>query len=94
VAFQSRGSTALLQGGEAILLYVIAVIVVLRFGLLSLAVGSFLFNVLDPLQITFNPSAWYFGTGMAVLLTMFALATWAFYTSAGGRTLWSGDFFD
>jgi serine/threonine-protein kinase len=93
VFFQERSSTAAFQAMEALILYSMATVVVLRFGMLSLAVGSFVFDLLNGLPVTFNPSAWYFGTGMAVLAGFLALTAWAFRTSIAGRRLWSDDLF-
>jgi len=93
VFFQERSTTATFQALEALILYSIATVVVLRFGMLSLAVASFVLDLLDGLAVTFNPSAWYFGTGMALLAGVLALAAWAFHTSIGARPLWNDDLF-
>ena len=93
IFFQERSAAATFQAIEALILYTIATVVVLRFGMLSLAVGSFVFNILDGLPFTFNPSAWYFGTGMAIVAGFLALTAWAFHTSVGGRRLWNDDLF-
>jgi hypothetical protein len=61
--------------------------------MLSLAVGSFVFDILDGLPFTLNPSSWYFGTGLTILAGFLALTAWAFYTSMAGRRLWSDDLF-
>ena len=91
--FQVRSTTAIMQAVEAAVLYAIVVAVVLRFGLLCLAVGTFLAEILGGLPLTFNPSAWYFSTSIAVFGGALALVVWAFYTSMAGRRLWSDDLF-
>jgi hypothetical protein len=93
VYFQNRSTIAVPQAVEAALLYSIVVAVVLRFGLLSLAVGTFLAEILAGLPLTLNPSAWYFSTSIAVFAGALALVVWAFYTSTAGRRLWSDDLF-
>jgi hypothetical protein len=93
VYFQNRSTIAVPQAVEAALVYTLVVVVVLRFGLLSLAVGTFLAEVLGGLPLTLNPSAWYFSTSIAVFAGALALVVWAFYTSMAGRRLWSDDLF-
>lgn len=75
------------------LLYGLVAVLVARYGLLVLAVGTFVYEILDGLQMTFNPSAWYFGNGMIGLAAVTAIAIWAFYTSTGGQRLWKADLF-
>ena len=78
-------------------MYTTAAIVVMRFGLLSLAIGTFVFNLVDfasaRSHLTPRPGISrpeYGGAGEYLR----AAAAWAFYTSSGGRGLFSGDFFD
>jgi hypothetical protein len=62
-------------------------VVVLRWGLLSYAVAHFITAILMEIPATLDTSAWYFGNMLLLLAIVVGLATWAFYTSLGGR-LW------
>ncbi len=65
-------------------------IVVVRWGLLSYAVGHFVTSMLMDLTATIDPSAWYFGNMLLLIGIVVGLAAWGFYTSLGGR-LWATD---
>jgi hypothetical protein len=58
-----------------------------RFGLVSLVSGQFVFFILSNVPLTIDPSAWYAGPGLAVLLLILAIAVAAFIISIGGRPL-------
>lgn len=64
---------------------------VLRFGLLALAVFIFVDGVVNAIQPTTNTSAWYFGNGLLLLAGVLALAAWGFHTSIAGRKFWKHD---
>jgi serine/threonine-protein kinase len=64
---------------------------VLRFGLLALAVFIFVDGVVSAVQVTTNASAWYFGNDLLLLGAILALAAWGFHTSIAGRKLWKQD---
>jgi hypothetical protein len=55
-------------------------VVVLRWGLLSYAVGIFISELLLKLPATLDSSAWYFGNMLAIVALTVALAAWGFYT--------------
>ncbi len=93
IFFQNTGTAVVIQTTEAVLFYSLVAVVVVRYGLLVLAVGTFVYDILDGLQMTFNPWAWYFGNGMVGLAAVTAIAIWAFYTSTGGQRLWNADRF-
>jgi len=63
-------------------------VVVVRWGLLSYAVGHFVTDMLMNITATLDGSAWYFGNMLVLLGIVVALAVWGFYTSLGGR-LWA-----
>ncbi|HLK18219.1 MAG TPA: hypothetical protein VKT81_04650, partial [Bryobacteraceae bacterium] len=67
---------------------------VLRFGLLALAVFIFADYVLGSIQATTNTSAWYFGNDLLLLAGVLTLAAWGFHTSLGGRRIWKADLLD
>lgn len=76
-----------------LIVYVLLAIVVLRFGLLTLAAGIFINDLLQIVPAAWQPSAWYFGSTIFVLASVFALAAWALHTSLAGRRLWNQDLF-
>jgi serine/threonine protein kinase len=67
---------------------------VLRWGLLTLAVGIYVAGVLGNSQVTVQSSAWYFGSTVFMLGSVLALTAWAFHTSIAGRRLWKQDLFE
>jgi serine/threonine-protein kinase len=94
------GLFALANGNSAVgwtanlLVFAAAAIVVLRWGLLALAMGYFVANVLPIAPVTRDPSAWYFGSAVFVFASIAAIAAWAAYTAMAGRKLWKQDLFD
>jgi hypothetical protein len=75
-----------------LLIYGIAAVTAVRFGLVALAIGIFVADVLLNVPVTVHPSAWYASTAF-VLLGLVALTAWAFQTSLAGRRLWKQDLF-
>jgi serine/threonine-protein kinase len=71
-----------------ILIYAIAVLIVLRFGLVPLACAIFTVNMLANVPFSADFSAWYMPTSILALLSVVALASWGFYHSLGGEPLW------
>jgi serine/threonine-protein kinase len=71
-----------------ILVYVIAVLIVYRFGLIPLVCAIFTVDTLGNVPLTADFSAWYFSAAMLALLSVVALAGWGFYHSLGGESLW------
>jgi predicted Ser/Thr protein kinase len=78
----------------AIALYAIALIAVLRFGLVTLAVGIWTVDVLLSVPATASLGSWYAGPTLFVLATILGAAAWGFWTALGGRPLWTGEAFD
>jgi hypothetical protein len=70
------------------LIYSVLVLIVLRFGLVPLAVGAFTVDMLGNVPFTADFSAWYATTTLLALLSVVALAGWGFYHSLGGEPLW------
>jgi hypothetical protein len=86
-----RGLTSSYVGIELstqILVYAIAVLIVLRFGLIPLACAIFTVNLLLSIPFTADLSASYMPTSTLALLSVVALAGWGFYQSLGGEALW------
>jgi predicted Ser/Thr protein kinase len=71
-----------------ILVYGVLVLIVLRFGLVPLAVGVFTADMLSNVPFTLDFSEWYAPTALMALLSVVALAGWGFYHSLGGEPVW------
>jgi len=72
-----------------ILVYGIAVLILLRFGFVSLACAIFTVNLMDNVPFSADFSTWYMTTSILALLSVAALAGWGFYHSLGGESLWA-----
>jgi hypothetical protein len=77
-----------------ILIYLIAAVAVVRFGLVVLAVAVFTADLLLNLPFTMDLSAWYAPASTCVVLSILALAVWGFYTALAGQRLLKDDLFD
>ena len=62
-----------------------AALVAVRWGLISLTVGVLTTNLLLSAPLSRDLSAWYAGNMLLFVAVNVALATWAFYTSVAGR---------
>jgi hypothetical protein len=71
-----------------LLIYVVLVIVLLRFGLVPLAVGVYTTDMLANVPFSADLSAWYATTSLLTLISVVALAGWGFYHSLGGEPVW------
>ena len=72
-----------------ILVYTIAVVIVLRFGLVPLACAIFTVDMLIGVPFSADISTWYMTTSILALLSVVALAGWGFYHSLGGERVWT-----
>lgn len=77
-----------------IIIYAVAAIVVVRFGLVALAAGIFTADLIGDAPLTGDFSAWYAGATLFPLLFVTALAVWAFYTALAGRPLLREELFE
>jgi hypothetical protein len=77
-----------------IVIYGIVAFVVSRFGLIALAAGIFVADLVGNLPATANFSAWYASGPIFALVVVAALAIWGFYTSLAGRPIFSRELFD
>ena len=77
-----------LNAATMTVVYLIAALIVYRFGLVPLACAIFTVDLLANVPFTGNFSAWYFSATMFALLSVVALAAWGFYHSLGGEPLW------
>jgi hypothetical protein len=74
----------------AIVMATLIVFVLLRFGLLALAVGYTCVNFLINAPLALDPSRWYFGRGLVPVLIVLAFAIYGFRTSLGTRAVFEG----
>jgi serine/threonine-protein kinase len=72
-----------------LLIYGVLAVIVLRFGLVPLAVGAFTVDMLGNVPFTADFSEWYATTTILALLIVVALAGWGFYHSLGGERVWT-----
>jgi hypothetical protein len=77
-----------------VLIYSIAAVAVVRFGLIVLATGAFMANTLLNVPYTFNLSNWYALDAYFIVAVFVVLAVWGFYTSLGGKKLINRELFD
>ena len=71
-----------------ILVYSIAVLIVLRFGLIPLAVAIFTVDMAGGLPLSADLSTWFMTNSLFALFSVIALAAWGFYHSLGRQPLW------
>jgi hypothetical protein len=81
----------LVEGVTSVVVYLVAALIVDRFGLVPLACAAFPVDLLANVPFTGDFSAWYLGTTMFALLSVVALAVWGFYYSLGGEPLWKSE---
>jgi serine/threonine-protein kinase len=82
-----------IEGPAWALLYGVAVIVVFRFGFVSLAVAIFATDMLLNVPLTLDFSVWYLSSVLLPLLSLAALAVWGFYNSLAGQKILQPDSF-
>ncbi len=83
-----------MEAPAQLLVYSVAVIVVLRFGLVSLAAGLLVADLLLNAPVANSLSTWYAASTVFVFSSVLALAAWGGYTSLAGQPLWKGDMFE
>jgi hypothetical protein len=72
---------------SALIFSMLAVFVMIRFGLLALVANHVVFSILQHFPLTTQGSAWYAGIGLTGILLIGAMAFYGFYTSLGGRAV-------
>ena len=85
IALNSGGVSLMWGLAYAVPFAVIAVITLVRFGLLSLAAMLLITRLLTRLPITLGVHAWYFGLSLATLFGIAGLAIYGFKVALGGR---------
>jgi hypothetical protein len=76
------------------IIYAIAAIGVVRFGLVVLGVSSLMANVLLNLPYTLDFSNWYAAQCFFIVLIFVGIGAWGVYTSLAGKPLWKEALFD
>jgi serine/threonine-protein kinase len=79
------GQYPLVNTIESILVNGMAMLILIRFGLLAMVVMLALQNILGAYPLTAHVSAWYGEPTIFVLAVLFALALFGFYTSTAGK---------
>jgi serine/threonine protein kinase len=77
-----------------IIIYLIAAVAVVRFGLVVLAMAVFTANLLLNVPYTLDFSDWYAPASVCFVLSIVALAGWGFYTALAGQKLLKEELFD
>jgi serine/threonine protein kinase len=77
-----------------VIIYLIAAIAVVRFGLVVLAVAVFTANILLNVPYTLDFGEWYAPASFAVVLSIIVLAVWGFFTALAGQKLFKEEMFD
>jgi len=80
--------------GFAGVVFAVAAIAVVRFGLIALGVGVFLADVLLNVPYSLDFSNWYAAHNLLIVFSFFAIGLWGFYLSLGGKKLLKPEFFD
>jgi hypothetical protein len=71
-----------------VLIYAIALLIVIRFGLVPLAIAIFTINMMANIPFSSDFSSWYMPTSIVALLSVLIIAGWGFYHSLGGQPIW------
>jgi len=71
-----------------ILVYGIALLIVMRFGLVPLVCAIFTIDVTINIPFSSDFSTWYMTTSILGLLSILVIAGWGFYRSLGGQPVW------
>jgi len=82
------GSYVKIELPAMVLVYSIALLIVIRFGLVPLAIAVFTINTMASVPFSADLSTWYMPTAILELLSILLIAGWGFYHSLGGQTLW------
>jgi hypothetical protein len=79
-------STPALRAVHAVVAGAIVLLLLTRFGVLSVGVAAFSIIVIRFLPVTLDPSQWYFARGAVGLGAVLLLAAFGFVTALGGRS--------
>jgi serine/threonine-protein kinase len=76
------------------LVYSIAAITLVRFGLVSLSAALLVTDLVLGVPMTANFSNWFIGSTIFVFASIVAMGIWAFYTALAGQKLWKEELFE
>jgi serine/threonine protein kinase len=92
VVVKSLGQDQLLLTAVTVaFIYGLAALMLNRFGLVTLAVGIFVTDLLAGVPFNTDFSAWYAPNCLLMLASVIALAIWGFYQATTGQKLWNID---
>lgn len=83
------GDYPIVTFAAAALIWLSIVLILRRYGLLALVVGLVVQNVLPVFPLTSHLSRWYAPVGLAGIFVIAAVDVYGFYTSLGGKPLFS-----
>ena len=75
------------------IVFLIAALAVVRFGLIALGIGVFLADVLLNVPYSLDFSNWYAAHNLLIVFSFFAIGLWGFYLSLGGKKLIKDELF-
>jgi serine/threonine-protein kinase len=84
---QAIGAGARIEPLSILLFFSIWVLLLMRFGLLSMCIGLFAFDITSRFPLTLQSSAWYSSQGYAAIAVVLALALYGFRTCLGSRPI-------
>ena len=82
------GSYTKIELPAQILVYSIALLIVIRFGLVPLVCAIFTIDMTLNLPFSAEFSSWYMTTSILALLSVLVITGWGFYHSLGGQLVW------
>jgi serine/threonine protein kinase len=82
------GSYIKIELPTQILVYAIALVIVIRFGLVPLVCAIFTTDMTVNVPLSADFSIWYMTTSILALFSVLLIAGWGFYHSLGGDPLW------
>jgi serine/threonine-protein kinase len=84
----------IINGVTAFFILALFAVVMMRWGLLAMAVGIFVSGIVGNAPVTLHPSAWYFPSAVFLVGSIAVIAAWAFRNAIAGQRLWKHDLFD
>ena len=94
VALGVGSSYPWIDAAETAITYGLAALMVTRLGLLALAAGVFVHDLLQFVPVTLNTAAPYFPVSILIMAIALGFCIWAFRTSIAGTKLWRSDLFE
>jgi len=91
---ESTLQASLLTCVNTALISALFVFILIRFGILSLMAGYFVFQILRVFPVTADFSTWYAGSSIFAMASVLVLTAYALYTALAGRPLFRAGFLD